>query len=76
MSRRFAGWLAVAAAVVVLALAGYWFLAPTIEQLLMPVSNDYCPRLASGEPDRSDPDCYGAWGVNYVEEWDRLQPSP
>lgn len=75
MSRNFAR-VGVVASAVLLALAGYWLLAPTIEQLLMPVSNDHCPRLTSGEPDRGDPDCYGSWGVNYVDEWDRLHPSP
>ena len=70
----FARWLAVAVAAVVLVWVGLWFVGgPTIGDLLGPVTDDRCERLASGEPDRNDRDCHEQ---GYVESWNWGQRAP
>ena len=64
---------------VALGAVGYLgWVAPTVSEIFMNVSDDRCVTFDTGEPDRNDPDCHnGMWdGRNYVEEWDRAHPSP
>ena len=79
MKFRAVRWLPTVLAGIVVGASVYLFwLAPTIEGIFNNVSDDWCQRASSGEPVRTDPDCQSdTWsGVNHIEEWDRLHPSP
>jgi hypothetical protein len=70
-------WIPAALVAVTLMVGAYWFVAaPVIDQIFRSVADDHCPHLASGEPDRTDQDCHGAWGINEVEAWDREHAAP
>lgn len=77
LGRWAARWIPAGIAAAVLMLSAYFlFVAPTVDQIFRRVADDHCPHLANGEPDRTDQDCYGAWGVNEVEAWDREHGAP